>query len=182
MVSDHGPAISLEGFGTRWLDCPEYDDCLTSAGRESWPGWTCEHCAACHTARADEVILLAQQWDPSVSVLQKVYVGVRTCAVCARHATTRGFCNRHYQAWLRAHAADPDLTMQQWITICHGPAGRNRAGSAKGPGPLCRIKGCLDGAFAKGLCRKHYLRRRRQLERLNQHRTTTEPVQCCTQS
>jgi len=179
--------MAATGGGVRWAYCPEYRSCLDTAADEAWTGFTCEHCEVFQGAPPAQTFAVQDHVSPATADALRTSArtagdGVETCAVCARHATTRGLCPRHYQAWRRAANADHDITMPEWITDQLGNSGKNRASSTKGPGQLCRIKGCVGPVWSRGLCRRHYLRRRRQLERINQHRTTTEPIPCCTQS
>jgi hypothetical protein len=65
----------------------------------------------------------------------------RTCSVdgCDERHRSRGWCNRHYQRWLKY--GDPD-------------APRKNA-----PQPsVCNVDGCERGSYLRGWCNAHYLR------------------------
>jgi len=64
------------------------------------------------------------------------------CSVCGREPVeARGLCHAHYQRW----RAGADY---------HAPLIR----TPKGKYQHCTLKGCRDTHYAKGLCRRHYIR------------------------
>lgn len=81
----------------------------------------------------------------------------RTCSIegCEKPKQARGWCNAHYQRWLRTGDTGEPLV---------------KAHPKRPPEPkTCSIDGCDRKHYGKGLCNAHWLRQRR--------RGTTEPWQ-----
>lgn len=101
----------------------------------------------CHTHYKRALVWGDARVDIPVS--RQLKSGTRgSCAVssCRRSATSRGWCDSHYDRWRKhGHAGDTPINGRQ----------------ARPKGTPCSVTGCGRPVEARGLCNAHYLRWRK---------------------
>ena len=82
---------------------------------------------------------------------------------CARSVYSKGFCNLHYQRnrKLLARGVKPSRYWIQWFEAMNEPASQPRT-NPEGVAYRCSESGCKNDVFSKGLCSKHYIKKRRE--------------------
>lgn len=82
---------------------------------------------------------------------------------CSRNVYSKSFCNLHYQRnrKLLAKGVKPSRFWIQWFEEMNEPPAIKRL-NPEGKWYHCSEQSCSNSVHAKGLCAKHYIKRRRE--------------------